>query len=68
MASLTGLGALLWGWQLGSTGWKSFLAGAAISWLSFFLLHRLVSDLGKALEGEKPHPFSFLLHALRTLI
>lgn len=68
MAALTGLGALLWGWQLGSTGWKSFLAGAAISWLSFFLLHRLVADLGKALEGGKPHPLSFVLHALRTLI
>lgn len=46
----------------------SFLAGAAISSLSFYLLHRLVSDLGTALEGQKPRGASFVLHALRLVL
>jgi len=46
----------------------SFLSGAAISRLSLYLLHRLVSDLGGALEGKKPRGASFVLHALRLVL
>lgn len=46
----------------------SFLAGAAISSLSFYLLHRLVVDMGAATEGEKPRGASFVLHAFRLVI
>ncbi len=46
----------------------SFLAGATISSLSFYLLHRLVSDLGSALEGQKPRGASFVLHAFRLVL
>jgi hypothetical protein len=50
--------------------WKafSFLGGAAISSLSLYLLHRLVSDLGAALEGQKPRGATFVLHALRLIL
>jgi hypothetical protein len=50
--------------------WKalSFLGGTAISCLSFYLLHRLVSDLGGALEGKKPRGASFVLHAVRLVL
>ena len=46
----------------------SFLAGAVISGLSFWLLKRLVDDLGTALEGHKPRGASMLVHALRLLL
>ncbi len=46
----------------------SFLGGAAISSLSFYLLHRLVADLGGALEGQKPRGASFVLHAFRLVL
>ena len=46
----------------------SFLGGAAISSLSFYLLHRLVADLGNALEGQKSRGASFVLHALRLAL
>lgn len=68
MAALTAAGAIAWTAIRGLDGLRGFAAGAAISWLSFFLLHRLVADLGKAIEGGRPHPLSFLLHAFRTLI
>jgi hypothetical protein len=50
--------------------WKalSFLGGTAISCLSFYLLHRLVADLGGALEGKKPRGASFVLHAVRLVL
>ena len=50
--------------------WKalSFLGGTAISCLSFYLLHRLVEDLGGALEGKKPHGASFVLHVGRLAV
>ena len=44
----------------------SFLAGAAISGVSFWLLKRLVDDVGAALEGHKPRGASVL--ALRLLL
>lgn len=68
MAVLTAVGAAVWTALLGRKGLESFLAGAALSWLSFFLLHRLVSDAGRAMEGRTPNPLSFVLHAFRTLI
>ena len=46
----------------------SFLGGAAISCVSFYFLHRLVSDLGGALEGQKPRGASFVLHAFRLVL
>ncbi len=50
--------------------WKaiSFLGGAAISSASFYFLHRLVSDLGDAAEGQKPKGASFVLHAVRLML
>jgi hypothetical protein len=46
----------------------SFLAGTAISSLSFYFLHRLVVDLGGAFEGKKPRGASFVLHAFRLVL
>jgi hypothetical protein len=46
----------------------SFLAGTVISCLSFYFLHRLVVDLGGALEGKKPRGASFVLHAFRLVL
>ena len=46
----------------------SFLAGAAISSVSFYFLHRLVADLGGALQGKKPRGASFVLHAFRLVL
>lgn len=46
----------------------SFLAGAAVSCLSLYLLHRLVADLGSAVEGKKPRGGSFVLHAFRLVL
>ena len=45
----------------------SFLAGAAVSGISLWLLTRLVRDLGGALEGRKPRATGVLLHALRLV-
>lgn len=68
MAVMTAAGPVLW-WVFGRWhGALSFLAGAALSWLSFLLLHRFVRDVDAALGGAKPNPLSFLLHAFRTLI
>ena len=46
----------------------SFLAGAGISCLSFYFLHRVVADLGGALEGQKPHGATFVLLAFRLVL
>jgi hypothetical protein len=46
----------------------SFLAGTAISSASFYFLHRLVADLGGALDGQKPRGASFVLHAFRLVL
>jgi len=46
----------------------SFLAGAAISGVSFWLLKRLVDDLGKALEGRKPRAAGLAVHLVRLLL
>jgi hypothetical protein len=46
----------------------SFLAGAAVSGLSFALLEWLVRDLGAAHAGRKLRTASALLHAFRLLL
>ena len=46
----------------------SFLAGAAISGVSFWLLKRLVDDIGTALAGRKPRGTSVLVHVFRLLL
>ena len=43
----------------------SFLAGALASGLSFFLLKRVVDDLGGALEGRRPRAAGMVVHVLR---
>ena len=68
MAGLSLLGTLIWYLAAGWPGLLSFLGGAAISALSFWLLHRLVSDLSAAAEGRQVRPASVLLHAFRMLI
>ena len=46
----------------------SFLAGAAVSGISFWLLARLVADLGSALEGRKPSAAGVIVHTLRLAL
>ncbi|MBI5084247.1 MAG: ATP synthase subunit I [Acidobacteria bacterium] len=68
MGGLTLAGSLLWYLFGGQGALVSFLGGAAISGLSFWLLHRLVSDIGRASEGQKVRGPSVLLHAFRMLL
>ena len=58
------LGLIGWGWWMGRLGALSFLAGALVATLSFWLLHRFVSALG----GCRPSPLTFVLLATRTLL
>lgn len=47
----------------------SFGAGAAVSLTSFYLLHRLVRDLGKALAGGRPPgAVSVVFHGFRFFL
>lgn len=46
----------------------SFLGGAAISSLSFWLLHRMVTDVTRVAEGEKIRQSSMVVHAFRMII
>ncbi len=46
----------------------SFLAGAGVAGLSFWLLKRLVDDVGAALEGRQPRGASMIVHAFRLLL
>lgn len=62
------LGAAIWWAAAGLSGLLSFLGGAAISGLSFWLLHRLVSDTQAAAEGRRVRGASVLLHAFRMLL
>lgn len=62
------LGAGVWWVVAGLPGLLSFLGGAAISGLSFWLLHRLVSDIHAAAEGRRVRGASVLLHAFRMLL
>lgn len=66
--ALVVLGAAVWWPVAGLAGLLSFLGGAAVSGLSFWLLHRLVSDIHAASEGRKVRGASVLLHAFRMLL
>jgi hypothetical protein len=68
MAVLAVVGTAVFGFVDGVGGALSFLGGAAISGLSFWLLHRLVSDLTAAVEGRPVRSFSVVLHAFRLMI
>jgi len=68
MAGLTVAGApfcSLWAGQKGALG---FLAGAAVSWLSFSLLYRLVKDVESAASGRSGGAAAAVLHSLRYLV
>ncbi len=52
----------------GAAGLLSFLGGAVISALSFWLLHRLVSDIQAAAEGRQIRGTSVVMHMFRMLI
>jgi hypothetical protein len=39
-----------------------------VSGVSFWMLSRLVSDIGSATEGRKPRGASLILHAFRLLV
>jgi hypothetical protein len=52
----------------GLGGLFSYLGGAAISALSFYLLKRLVDDLQAAAEGRTVRPVSVLVHAGRVFV
>lgn len=62
------VGAAVWWAAAGVSGLVSFAGGAGISGLSFWLLHRLVSDIQAAAEGRKVRGASVVLHAFRMLI
>ena len=62
------IGVIAFAAQGNRTNAWSFLAGAVIASVSFHLLHRLVSDLGGALEGQKPSGASFVLHVVRMAL
>ena len=68
MLVLAAVGATVFGYLDGLGGTLSFIGGAAISGLSFWLLHRLVSDLTAAAEGRRVRAFSVVLHAFRLMI
>lgn len=65
---LAAAGAGAWCAAGGLAAMGSFLGGAALSGLSFFLLHRLTADLQAAAEGRKVRKISFLVHAFRMWI
>ena len=46
----------------------SFLAGAATAGVSFWMLKRLVDDLGAAMDGRKPGAAGIIVHALRLTL
>ncbi|MBI4891028.1 MAG: ATP synthase subunit I [Acidobacteria bacterium] len=62
------LGCLVSYVAAGVAGLLSFLGGAAISALSFWLLHRLVSDIQAAAEGRQIRGTSVVMHMFRMLI
>lgn len=68
MAVLAVLGSVLFLILKGLGGLLSFLGGAAISSLSFWLLHRMVTDVTRVAEGEEVKQSSMLVHAFRMMI
>ncbi|MGC4048210.1 MAG: ATP synthase subunit I [Paludibaculum sp.] len=68
MAALAAAGSVIFFLVKGLAGMLSFLGGAAISSLSFWLLHRMVTDVTRVVEGETVRTTSLVVHALRMLI
>lgn len=68
MAVLAVAGTILFLLVDGAGGGLSFLGGAAISGLSFWMLHRLVSDVTAAVEGRPVRAFSVLMHTFRLMV
>jgi len=67
-AGVTAAGSAAW-WGLGSAnGMFSFLGGAGIAGLSFWLLHQLVKDLKAAAEGRPVKKVRLITHVFRVLI
>lgn len=67
-AGVTAAGAAAW-WGFGSAnGMFSFLGGAGIAGLSFWLLHRLVEDLQATAEGRPVKKVRLITHVFRVLI
>jgi hypothetical protein len=64
--AIAGAGAC--GMWMGWMGTRSFAAGALVSGFSFWTLHRLVADVGRAAQGEEVKPRSTLFHAGRFLV
>lgn len=61
-------GAAAWRILGDTAAMLSFLGGAAVAGLSFWLLHRLVEDLQAAAEGRPVRQVRFFVHAFRMLI
>ncbi|MEJ5369485.1 MAG: ATP synthase subunit I [Bryobacteraceae bacterium] len=66
--ALAGAGAAAWRVFRDTQAMLSFLGGAAIAGLSFWLLHRLVDDLQAAAEGRPVKKVRFFVHAFRMLL
>jgi len=68
-AAVTALGAVAWWVVRDARAMLSFLGGAAIAGLSFWLLHRLVDDLMAAIAGGgRVKQARFYVHAFRMLL
>ncbi len=61
-------GAAAWRIARDNHAMLSFLGGAAIAGVSFWLLHRLVDDLQAAAEGRPVKKVRFFVHAFRVLL
>jgi hypothetical protein len=68
MIGLTVAGAPLCGLWAGGKGAIGFLAGAAVSWVSFSLLYRLVKDVESAASGRAGGGGAAVLHSLRYVV
>ena len=70
MAGLTAMGAAVAAWYWGIPGLIGFIAGAAISFLNFRWMARLVFSIGQTDEdtGKPLKPVSAVLLAMRYLL
>lgn len=55
----------IWAGRKGAIG---FLAGAVVSWVSFFLLYKLVKDVESAASSSFGSAASIVVHSLRYVI
>lgn len=67
-AGVTVAGAGAWWVFRGAPEMLSFLGGAGIAGLSFWLLHRLVEDLQAAAEGRPVKKVRLVTHVFRVLL